>query len=107
MAPDQQGIRKLVVFATQDSSESKSWSNVPYLFCETLKSQCISLEQVTIRENVLLRLLVLDLKKVLRVLPGFETIWDYSRSGLHSLLAQWQRDSVCRKMVIEMRLGGD
>ncbi len=97
MAIDRQGIRKLIVFSTQDSSELSSWSNVPYLFCETLKSQGIRLEQVTIRENASLRLLVLVLKKALRVLTGFETSWDYSRSWLHFLLARWQMDRACWK----------
>jgi hypothetical protein len=59
------------------------------------------------RENVVLRLLVLALKKVLHVLTGFEGSWDYSRTGLYFSLTQWQMGSVCRKAVIEVRVGGD
>lgn len=70
---------------------------MPYLFCEALKPQGANLEQVTIKENALLRLLVLVLKKVLRMLTGFETSWDYSRSGLHFFLARRQMDRACRK----------
>lgn len=97
MTIDRQGIRKLIVFATQDSSKLSSWSNVPYLFCETLKAQGIRLEQVTIRENTAMRFLVLALKRAVKMLTGFQTSWDYSRSALHFLLARRQINQFCQE----------
>ena len=88
-------IRKLIVVSTQDASKISSWSNVPYLFCETLKAQDVQLVPVTLRENALLRWLTFAARKGVSFLTGRSTSWDYSRSRLHAWHARRQINRVC------------
>ena len=46
---------RIIVISTEDSSRLDSWSNVPYMFCKTLRENQYYVIPFTIRENILLR----------------------------------------------------
>ncbi len=96
MDENAKSIKKLIVVSTEDASKISAWSNVPYLFCETLKTQGVELVPVTLHENPVLRRLIFGIRKCVRFLTGWSSSWDYSRSRLHAWHARKQIDLACR-----------
>lgn len=87
----------LIVFSTSDSSKVSSWSNVPYLFTETLKGNGINIIRVTITEILVFNFGVRFFKKGIKILFGVETSWEYSRSALHFYLTRRKMNATCKK----------
>lgn len=90
-------MRKLIVISTEDSNKIDSWSNVPYLFCNTLRDYGYNIIPFTINENFFLKYIIYIVKKILHILFKINTTWDYSRSALHYYHAQNQINKFCKK----------
>lgn len=88
MAP----IKRLLVVSTEDSTKPSSWSNVPYLFCQTLEEQGIEIRRYTLKESVLVRRLVRLAQKAMEVFGAQKSTWAYSRSSFYYGSAQRQID---------------
>ena len=87
---------RIIVISTEDSSSLDSWSNVPYMFCKTLRENQYYVIPFTIRENSLLRNIIFILRKFLFLITSHKTTWDYSRSIIHFYHARYQINKFCK-----------
>jgi glycosyltransferase involved in cell wall biosynthesis len=85
-------IRRLLVVSTQDSTLLSSWSNVPYLFCQTLEAQGVEVLRLTLKESALLRRTTRIVQKFLELVGMGKSTWSFSRSALYFFQAQRQID---------------
>lgn len=90
-------IKKIIVFSTSDSRKLSSWSNVPYLFTETLMMHGLDVTRVHVKEIAIFAVLYRVIKKILTLLFGFHTSFEYSRSLIHFYYSKWFMERVLNK----------
>lgn len=78
------GIRELNVYAHGDSSEISTWSNVPYLFTETLIKKGIKVNRIDINPRPLPeKFFNRYVWRVIRKLTGKDDFYGYIRTGMN------------------------
>lgn len=90
-------MKNITVFATGDSNQVKTWSNVPYFFTSSLESKGIKVNRVNLEPNRLMRSIfdygfTFILKKIWK-----DTSYDYFRSVLHFAIVRNQIKKAIRK----------
>jgi glycosyltransferase involved in cell wall biosynthesis len=95
-------IRRLLVVSTQDSTKLSSWSNVPFLFCQSLEEQGVELTRLTLPGLGWMGVFVqwpLRLLKHLGIMRV--STWDYSRSALYYRKARRQIDKALKQEAVD------
>jgi glycosyltransferase involved in cell wall biosynthesis len=92
-----QRLREVNVFTTGDSTDIRTWSNVPYFFTETLVSKGIKVNRIDIYPNPVLTKLYDN--SILFLLKKFNTNTTYllHRTFFHFIYARWKIRKATRK----------